>query len=87
VRDRLTRILTNSQKAKAIDINLGDSDRIIRIVPGFALLTLITLLDSPWRWWGFAGFLPFASGMVAICPIYSLLGISTCRQASGVRKD
>jgi len=83
----LSEFFTNGSKADTIKTNLGDGDRICRILLGFALLTLITLLDSPWRWWGFAGFLPFGSGLLARCPIYSLLGLSTCRQSSGARKD
>jgi hypothetical protein len=71
---------------KTIKINVGDGDRIFRMVLGFVLLSLTTILDSPWRWWGFVAFLPLGTGLMARCPIYSLLGISTCRRPSRARK-
>jgi hypothetical protein len=70
-----------------VKINVGDSDRIFRMVLGFALLALTTFLDSPWRWWGVVGYLPLGNGLLAHSPIYSLRGISPCRHPSGARKD
>jgi Protein of unknown function (DUF2892) len=72
---------------RLIRINVGDGDRIFRMVLGIALLSLTTFLDSPWRWWGFLGFVPLGTGLTARCPIYSLLGINTCRHPSRVRKE
>ncbi len=80
-------MFTNAAKAGPIKINVGDGDRIFRMVLGFALLALTTFIDSPWRWWGFVGFVPLGTGLLARSPIYALLGISTCRHLSRARKD
>ena len=56
--------------------NEGTADRILRIVAGIALLSLTVL--GPKTLWGLVGLLPLVTGLVGTCPIYSLLGWSTC---------
>jgi hypothetical protein len=57
--------------------NEGAIDRGIRIVFGLALLSLIFF--GPRTWWGIVGLVPLITGIVGTCPLYSLLGINTCR--------
>lgn len=57
--------------------NEGPIDRGIRIVFGLALLSLIFF--GPRTLWGIVGLAPLATGIVGTCPLYSLLGINTCR--------
>jgi len=55
--------------------NVGNTDRIIRIVVGAALV-LWALMGGPvWAW---IGVVPLATGVFRICPAYSLLGMNTC---------
>jgi hypothetical protein len=59
--------------------NVGGIDRILRIIVGLALITGFFLnADASWRWLYLLGVVPLATGLLSTCPIYSLLGISTC---------
>jgi hypothetical protein len=59
--------------------NVGNLDRILRIVAGLALIGLAaTGTLGPWAW---IGVVPLATGLLSWCPAYSLLGIKTCKQA------
>ncbi|HTT36307.1 MAG TPA: DUF2892 domain-containing protein [Burkholderiales bacterium] len=59
-------------------VNVGNADRIIRIVVGLALLSLLFLLEGNARWWGLIGLVPLATGLMRWCPAYSVLGTNTC---------
>lgn len=56
--------------------NVGSMDRILRIVAGLALLSLVFV--GPQTLWGLIGLIPLATGLFGLCPAYSLLGVSTC---------
>lgn len=55
--------------------NVGNLDRIIRIVAGIALIAWALMGGLVWAW---IGVLPLATGLFKICPAYSLLGINSC---------
>jgi hypothetical protein len=48
------------------------------VVAGLALLSLTVV--GPQSLWGLLGLVPLATGLVGVCPAYSLLGTSTCPQ-------
>jgi hypothetical protein len=52
-------------------------DRVLRVMLGLVLLSLV--LIGPRTAWGFVGLLPLVTGVIGSCPLYTLLGISTCR--------
>jgi len=56
--------------------NVGGFDRIARIVAGLALIGL-TLAGSIGSW-GWIGVVPLVTGLFRFCPIYPLLGFSSC---------
>ncbi len=56
--------------------NEGTVDRVLRVILGLVLLSLVFV--GPQTMWGLIGIIPLATGLVGICPIYSILGISTC---------
>ncbi|GAA6200979.1 DUF2892 domain-containing protein [Aquicoccus sp. SU-CL01552] len=56
--------------------NEGALDRILRIVFGLALLSLIFI--GPKTMWGLVGLIPLLTGLAGYCPLYRLLGFSTC---------
>jgi hypothetical protein len=58
--------------------NIGLTDRAIRIVAGFALLSLVFMLEGNARWWGLVGILPLATGLVGWSAPYLAFGIDTC---------
>ena len=56
--------------------NVGTVDRVIRIVVGLVLIALVFV--GPQTPWGWIGIIPLATGLISSCPLYSLLGLSTC---------
>lgn len=56
-------------------INVGKSDRILRIVTGIAIIAGGAFMGS---WWGLVGVVPLATGVIRWCPAYLPLGINTC---------
>jgi hypothetical protein len=59
--------------------NVGPIDRIIRIILGGALLYL-ALFAQPngYNWIGWLGVIPLLTAVIGNCPLYSILGLSTC---------
>ncbi|SFQ57050.1 Protein of unknown function [Nitratireductor indicus] len=66
------------RKETVMTRNIGGIDRVLRIVVGLVLLSLIFVLEGNARWWGLIGIVPLATGLMSSCPLYSLLGMSTC---------
>ena len=58
--------------------NLGSVDRIIRIIIGIVLLSLIFILDSGARWFGLIGLIPLLTAIIGFCPLYKIFGLSSC---------
>ena len=54
--------------------NVGNTDRIIRIILGAVIIVLGFYFQS---WWGAVGILPIITGLVNYCPAYSLIGVFT----------
>jgi hypothetical protein len=61
-----------------MNINVGVVDKVVRIVLGVGLLSLILVLEGNVRWLGLIGIVPLATGLIGYCPLYSVLGLSTC---------
>jgi O-antigen ligase len=57
--------------------NIGNIERIVRIVGGLVLIALTA--TGTVGVWGWLGLVPLATGLVGWCPPYSLLGINTCK--------
>ena len=58
--------------------NVGTIDRVVRILVGVLLIALT--LTGIIGLLGWIGLVPLATGVVRFCPLYPLLGISTCKQ-------
>ncbi len=61
--------------------NVGGIDRIIRIIAGAFLISLVFFGDQIIGQnvvWGWVGVVPLATGIFKFCPVYSLLGLKTC---------
>ena len=61
--------------------NEGSLDRILRIVAGVALISLVFI--GPQTPWGWIGVVPLLTGLIGWCPAYTLLGIRTCPTKQG----
>lgn len=57
--------------------NVGALDRVLRIVLGLVLISLVFV--GPKTPWGWIGVVPLITGLFSTCPLYSLLGIRTCK--------
>lgn len=56
--------------------NIGGIDRILRIVAGLVLIGLT--LGGQIGVWGWIGVVPLLTGVISVCPLYSMLGPNTC---------
>ncbi len=56
--------------------NIHPIERTIRIVLGAFLISLVYW--GPASSWYLLGVIPFATGLAGWCPLYTMLGISTC---------
>lgn len=56
--------------------NVGGLDRGLRIAAGLVLLGLAA--TGTVGAWGYIGVVPLATGLLGSCPLYSLLGFSSC---------
>ena len=57
--------------------NVGSVDRVIRVIIGLALLSLLFLGKGEIRWLGLIGMVPLLTAFVSFCPMYSILGVSS----------
>ena len=59
--------------------NIGSADRVVRVLVGLALLSLLVLANGNARWFGLIGLVPLLTAGARFCPLYTMLGINTCR--------
>ncbi len=59
--------------------NVGGVDRILRIIIGLGLISLVYV--GPQTPWGWIGVIPLLSAIVGFCPAYRLIGVNTCSRA------
>lgn len=60
--------------------NEGTVDRVVRVAVGLALLVWF-YVDQGQGFWHYAkliGIVPILTGLVGWCPLYTVLGVSTC---------
>lgn len=57
--------------------NIGNTDRIIRVIIGLVLLSLLFVLNGNIKFLGLFGFIPLITALVGICPLYIPFGINT----------
>ncbi len=55
-------------------LNVGSTDRVIRIVVGVAICAAGWYSHS---WWGVIGLVPIVTAAIGWCPAYLPLGLST----------
>ena len=57
--------------------NVGNIDKVVRIIIGLGLLSLTFILQGNIRWLGLIGLLPLLTVTMSWCPAYTLFNIST----------
>jgi len=66
--------------------NVGGIDKVLRIVVGLGLLSLLFLLEGSAKWYGLIGLVPLGTALLGNCPLYSILGLSTCPISTKARQ-
>lgn len=59
-------------------MNIGGTDKVVRILAGLVLLSLVLLLKGNARWFGLIGLVPLVTAFTGFCPLYTLVGVNTC---------
>jgi hypothetical protein len=57
-------------------VNVGSLDKVVRVVVGLVIIGVGLAFKS---WWGAIGVIPLVTAAVGFCPLYTLLGVSTCK--------
>ena len=61
-----------------LNTNEGHLDRALRVVAGLALVgAAISGFLGPWA---YIGVIPLVTGAIGWCPVYTMLGINSCRR-------
>ncbi len=60
--------------------NIGTVDRIVRFIIGIALIALAAgyVPGYPAQLWAWIGLVPLLTAAFGTCPVYTVLGVSTC---------
>ena len=58
--------------------NVGSVDRVVRVLIGLALLAFAFYSGYQYAWIGYIGIVPILTAVFSSCPLYSVLGWSTC---------
>ncbi|MDA8050387.1 MAG: DUF2892 domain-containing protein [Rhodospirillales bacterium] len=56
--------------------NIGSIDRVLRIIVGLGVISLV--FWGPRTLWGWLGLIPLVTAVIGWCPLYAVLGIRTC---------
>jgi hypothetical protein len=71
------RKLCAGRSNEGIDMcNVGGIYRVLRIIVGLALISLVFV--GPQVVWGWVGVVPLLTGLFKFCPAYKLFGFNTC---------
>lgn len=59
-----------------LKVNEHPIERVVRVILGIALVVMAA--RGTIGAWGYIGVVPILTGALGTCPIYTLLGLSTC---------
>jgi hypothetical protein len=68
----------DSKRRMTMTTNMGTIDRALRAIGGLALLAWALLGTGEWHVLGWIGIVPLATAAIGWCPLYTLIGVSTC---------
>lgn len=60
--------------------NIGSLDRGIRVAVGLALIAAAA--SGALGLWAWIGAVPLLTGVFGTCPLYSMIGVNTCRRGN-----
>jgi len=59
--------------------NVGNIDKGVRLILGLILLSLFFIMKGNLKYLGLIGFVPILTATISFCPLYSIVGIKTCK--------
>lgn len=62
--------------SRILPTNEHPVERVVRVLLGVGLLSLVFV--GPKTMWGLIGIVPILTGLLGSCPLYTVLGFSTC---------
>jgi hypothetical protein len=62
--------------SKLLPHNEGKVDRVLRVIVGAVLISLV--FAGPKSAWGWIGLVPLVTGLAGTCPVYTMFGWRTC---------
>jgi hypothetical protein len=62
-----------------VEKNVGTADKALRTLIGLALIAMVFV--GPQTPWGWIGLVLLATAAMSWCPLYTVLGIRTCKSA------
>lgn len=57
--------------------NVGQTDKVIRIILGIVLLSVFFFVEGNAKYFGVLGIIPLYTGITGKCALYKLFGINT----------
>ncbi|CCU81010.1 hypothetical protein HSACCH_02507 [Halanaerobium saccharolyticum subsp. saccharolyticum DSM 6643] len=57
--------------------NVGQTDKLIRIILGIVLLSMFFFVEGNAKYFGILGIIPLYTGLTGKCALYKLFGINT----------
>ena len=57
--------------------NVGNADKMLRIIIGIAVIGAGVYYQS---WWGAIGAIPLLTAVMNFCPAYAVIGLSTSKE-------
>ena len=70
-------ICSMTREDLAMEMNIGSTERLLRIIVGVVIIGLGLYFQS---WWGVIGLVPLLTGLFRFCPLYRVLGMNTCKR-------
>jgi Protein of unknown function (DUF2892) len=58
--------------------NVGNLDRVLRVILGLAMLSFALMSGYQYAWIGWMGIIPLLTAAMSSCPLYSIFGINSC---------
>ena len=63
--------------ASLLSQNEHTIDRVVRVIAGLGIISLAFIgPQTPWAW---LGLIFVVTGLIGMCPLYRIFGISTCK--------
>lgn len=60
-----------------MEVNVGKTDKLMRFIVAIVIAIAGIYFKS---WWGLVSIVPLLTALISFCPLYKILGITTCKK-------